>query len=330
VDGIRLRSAENTIQIEFASLNFNVVENIRFEYKLEGSRQDWSAPTESRTVDYASLPPGSYRFLVRAVSAEGMTSKAPASVAFVILPPFWQRWWFAVLAVAAFSLAIVSAHRHRLRQVLELERVRTRIATDLHDDIGSSLTQIAILSEVARRNGKSHDDGAEPLERIADLSRGLLDSMSDIVWSINPQRDYLSDLEHRMRRFASDMLAPRDIDFELDVPMRSEDVPLQAEVRRQVFLIFKECVHNTLRHSGCRRMQVALEYRSHHLLLRLSDDGTGFAASGSANGHGLISMRQRAAGIGGELRITSQPGKGTTVTLQVPLLGRQARIQKSS
>jgi signal transduction histidine kinase len=180
---------------------------------------------------------------------------------------------------------------------------------------------------VARRNGRSHaTDGAEPLERIADLSRGLVDSMSDIVWAINPQRDHLSDLEHRMRRFAADVLAPRDIDLELEVPVRMEDIPLRAEVRRQVFLIFKECIHNIVRHSGCRRVQVALEYQGHRLLLRLSDDGTGFAATGVENGHGLASMRQRAMEIGGKLEIASQAGGGTRITLEVPLLSRPARV----
>jgi len=319
VEGIRLRSAENAVQFEFASLNFDVGQNIRFQYKLEGSRQDWSAPTESRTVDYASLSSGSYRFLVRAVNSEGLSSEVPASVAFVILPPFWQRWWFVGLVAAALSLAIYGAHEYRLRQLLELERVRTRIATDLHDDIGSSLTQIAILSEVARRDGREQSpSGGEPLERIAELSRGLVDSMSDIVWAINPQRDHLRDLEHRMRRFAADVLAPRDIDLELEVPVRMEDIPLRAEVRRQVFLIFKECIHNVVRHSGCRRVQVAMEYRGHRLLLRLSDDGAGFAAAGVENGHGLDSMRRRAMEIGGKLEIVSQPGGGTRIELEVP------------
>ena len=319
VDNIRVRSSENAIQIEFASLDFDVAGNIRFQYKLEGSRQDWSAPTKSRIVDYASLSPGSYRFLVRAVNTEGLASENPASVAFVILPPFWQRWWFVTASAAALALLILAWHRYRVRQLLELERVRTRIATDLHDDIGSSLTQIAILSEVARRNNGNHSAaGAEPLERIADLSRALVDSMSDIVWAINPHRDHLTDLEHRMRRFAADVLAPRDIEFDLEVPVRIDDVPLRAEVRRQVFLIFKECIHNIVRHSGCRHVRVGLEYRGHRLLLTLADDGHGFAAPSDGNGNGLDSMRRRAAEIGGKLEILSAPATGTHTRLTVP------------
>ncbi|HEV2448139.1 MAG TPA: two-component regulator propeller domain-containing protein [Candidatus Sulfopaludibacter sp.] len=326
VAGIRLGPAENHLQIEFSSLNFALGETIRFQYRLEGRGQDWSVPADLRSVNYASLSAGSYRFRVRAVNAEGKTSEVPASVAFVILPPFWQRWWFLGLTAVALSLAIAGAHRYRLRQALELERVRIRIATDLHDDVGSSLTQIAILSEVARQNGSAPKAaGAEPLERIADLSRGLVDSMSDIVWAINPERDHLSDLEYRMRRFASDVLAPRDIEFELDVPAGAEDIPLGADVRRQVYLIFKECIHNVVRHSGCARVRMTLESRGHRLVMRVSDDGKGFVPSGDGHGHGLASMRQRAAAAGGELSIYSEPDKGTAVTLQVPVERKSLR-----
>jgi signal transduction histidine kinase/ligand-binding sensor domain-containing protein len=331
VDGIRLRPGEGAIQIAFASLHFDTVDAVRFQYKLDARGQDWSPPTESPTVDYAGLSAGAYGFSVRAVNAERMTSEAPASVVFVILPPFWQRWWFELLAVAASALAIVGAYKYRLRQALELERVRTRIATDLHDDIGSSLTQIAILSELVRRNGGSRQaDGLESLERIGNLSRGLVDSMSDIVWSINPQRDHLGDLEFRMRRFASDMLAPRDIDFELKVPAGAKDIAVDADIRRHIYLIFKECIHNAVRHADCTRVEVTLEARHHVLLLRHSDDGKGFQPPAAGQGHGLANMRRRAAEAGGELQIKSEPGCGTIVTFQVPLAKKSAGARIST
>jgi signal transduction histidine kinase len=330
VVGLRLRSAENAIQFEFASLNFDVDESIRFQYKLEGSRQGWSAPTESRSVDYASLSSGSYRFLVRAVNSEGLASEVPASVGFVILPPIWQQWWFVGLLTAAICTAVVAAHRYRVQQLLELERVRTRIATDLHDDVGSSLTQIAILSEVARRNGSHVTDGAEPLERIADLSRGLVDSMSDIVWSINPQRDHLRDLESRMRRFASDVLAPRDIDFELTVSAGAGDIGLDAEVRRHLYLVFKESIHNSVRHANCRQVRATLETRGRLLTLRVTDDGKGLPLAEDAHGHGIANMRRRAAAAGGQLGIESEPGRGTSVTIQVSIDRAAARSRAST
>src|SRR5581483_80554 len=132
---------------------------------------------------------GSYRFLVRAVNSDGARSPQPASIAFTILPPLWMRWWFLLLAAATVSAATYWFHRYRVSRLLELERVRTRIATDLHDDIGSSLSQIAILSEVANRNRDPNQlKLAAPLADIAGISRELVDSMSDIVWATDPER----------------------------------------------------------------------------------------------------------------------------------------------
>jgi signal transduction histidine kinase len=219
-----------------------------------------------------------------------------------------------------FWTAAVSAHRYRLRQVLQLERVRTRIATDLHDDIGSSLTQIAVLSEGVRRNLNGQGGtAATQLSRVAELSRELVDSMSDIVWSINPQRDHLSDLAYRMRRFASDVFTARDIEFDFTAPEHGEHTAVRAEVRRQTFLIFKECAHNIVRHAGCDRVEVVLKTGRHRLMLKMHDNGRGFAMAENAHGHGLASMERRAREMGGRLDISSAPGRGTAIALSVPL-----------
>lgn len=184
---LRFAHTQNQVRVDFFSLGFAPGEILRYQFKLEGAGGDWSAPTNERTVFYANMRPGTYRFMVRAVNADGLTSEQPASVTFTILAPVWQRWWFITLAVAATSLLIFAAHRYRVRRLLELERIRTRIATDLHDDIGASLSQIAILSEVARREVRAENTRAtRPLMQIAAASAELVDSMSDIVWAINP------------------------------------------------------------------------------------------------------------------------------------------------
>lgn len=208
----------------------------------------------------------------------------------------------------------------REERLIELERVRRRIATDLHDDIGSSLTQIAILSEVIRqRVGDDASSVTEPLSMIAGASRELVDSMSDIVWAINPQKDHLTDLTQRMRRFASDSFTARNISFQLRLPETAEDIKLGANLRREVFLIFKETVNNMVRHSRCSEAEIELRFADESLLLSLRDNGCGFDVTGESDGHGLVSMRDRARGIGGTLELTSEPGRGTTTTLAVPL-----------
>jgi ligand-binding sensor domain-containing protein/signal transduction histidine kinase len=320
VSGLELDPAEAPIQIDFASLKFGIGDVIRYQYRLEGADRDWSEPTEVRTASYARLGPGHYRFLVRAVNSGGRASLAPAAVSFRIVPPIWRRWWFLAIAGVLMAATIYTAYRFRLARSLEVERVRTRIATDLHDDIGSSLTQIAIMSELARREG-TDQRVAEPLARIADLSRELVDSMSDIVWAVNPKRDHVGDLAQRMRRFASDVCTAANIEVVFHVPPQRADASLHSDVRREVFLVFKESINNIARHCRGGHVDVVLEVRGSQLVMRVGDDGQGFRIEQSSEGHGqgLASMAERARRLGGHLEIASEPGRGTTVTLTVPL-----------
>src|SRR5439155_11562749 len=198
----------------------------------------------------------------------------------------------------------------------ELERVRQRIATDLHDDIGSSLTQISIMSEVAQNRA---GENTPALTTIANSSRELIDAMSDIVWAINPQKDHLSDLNQRMRRFAADVLTARNVELDFRAPMQDKDVELGANIRREVFLIFKETVNNMVKHSGLTRAEIEFRISDGDLVLRASDNGSGFDTNGESDGHGLMSMRERTAALAGTLNIVSAPGEGTTITLSVPL-----------
>ncbi len=337
---LELAPTRNNVQVDFFGLDFHAGESLRYQYRLEGADADWSAPTEQRSVMYGNLQPGTYRFLVRAISSQGLASENPAIVSFKILPPFWLRWWFVMIAAIVIgSAAYTFAHsryqrikaireadeakrRGREERFAELERVRRRIATDLHDDIGSSLTQISILSEVVQqRTGANDSQLSAPLAMIASASRELVDSMSDIVWAINPQKDHLNDLTQRMRRFASDVLTSRDIAFEFNEPDEENDVPLGANIRREVFLIFKESVNNLVRHSGCSEVKIDFQIDGDLLNLTVSDDGKGFDRSVNGDGHGLSSMGQRAAGIGGRLDIISRPGEGATIALELPLPG---------
>jgi ligand-binding sensor domain-containing protein/signal transduction histidine kinase len=336
IEGLRLESNQNQVQIDFLGLGFGAGELLRYQYKLEGAGvADWSAPTDARSVTFANLSPGSYRFLVRAVNTDGVESATPASVTFQILRPIWLRPWFLLLAALLVGGLIFAVARYRLKRLVELERVRTRIATDLHDDIGSSLSQIAILSEVvSQRVPQDNAPVIEPLSLIAGTSREMVDSMSDIVWAINPQRDHLSDLTQRMRRFASDILSARDIDFRFRAPDAEKDIRLGADLRREVYLIFKECVNNLVKHSGCTEAELELRIVNHWIVLRISDDGRGFdtaAPSGdngngngaSLGGHGLLSMHRRAVALGGTFEVKSAKGRGTVSTLKVPARGRR-------
>jgi signal transduction histidine kinase len=193
--------------------------------------------------------------------------------------------------------------------LLELERVRTRIATDLHDDIGSNLTRISLLSELA----KQQSGNGKLLGSIAEIARESVSSMNDIVWAISPQHDRLTDLTRRMRQHAEEVFTLRDIRMEFNAPSSEADIQLPVGTRRDVLLIFKEAVNNAARHSGCTKAAIDFRCEHHTLCLQISDNGKGFETESENEGHGLRSMARRAEVLGGKLRIDSQPGEGTTV-----------------
>jgi signal transduction histidine kinase/streptogramin lyase len=304
------------VRIDYFGFAFAAGESLLFQYRLVGGDGRWSGPTPRDSVEYGALAPGRYRFEVRAHRG----GEAPASVAFRVHPPVWRRWWFVSLVLATAVLAARQAHRLRLRRLVEVEKVRTRIASDLHDDIGSSLSQIAILSELASRRLGAHEPPTRDLlAAIASASRDTVASMGDIVWAIDAGRDHLGDLVHRMRRVASDVFTAREIAFAFHAHVPREDAPMGADLRRQVFLLFKEAVHNAARHSRCSRAEATVRVEGGSLRVVLTDDGRGFDAAAAHDGHGLDSMRERARAVGGRLDIESAAGRGTTVTLAVPL-----------
>ena len=347
-----LAHTQNNFQIDFFGLDFHAGETLRYQFMLEGADKVWSGPTEQRTVNYANLRPGKYRFLVRALNSDGVASARPAVLAFTILPPLWLRWWFLTLVTLLVVTLLYLVYRYRLAhlqqvnaalseaktaeeklgraredRLVELQKVRTRIATKLHDDIGASLTQIAILSEVAQKSLNGNGASVTPLQSITTVSNELVDSMSDIVWAINPEKDHLQDLIQRMRRFASDVLLARNISLDFDAPSYAADIPLGANPRRAVFLIFKETLANIVKHAGATQVHVQFEFSPQQLTLRIVDNGCGFAVTDVGNslftdqkgGHGILSMKKRAAEMNGRLHLNSVPGKGTTTMLELSL-----------
>ena len=327
VPEIRLGANDNQVQIDYVGLNFNTGERVKYQYKLEGIDADWSSATDQRSVNYAHLSPGSYRFVVRAVGSDGSISQSPARASFSILPPLWQRWWFVMLVAITLGLMAYALYRYRLARLLELERVRTRIATDLHDDIGSNLSLIAMASDVANRQAQNVDKQmAGWLSLISSTSRETVDSMSDIVWAVNPAKDRLFDLIQRMRRVAEETLTTKDISLRFTAPDKDTDLRLGADMRREVFMVFKEGLNNIARHSQGTGADLSLRLEARRLELKLVDNGRGFDPKEAGDGNGLASMRRRAEKLGGTIHFESEAGQGTKITITVPLDGnRRAR-----
>ena len=312
-----LGSSRNQIEIEYASVDLESVASLRYQYRLSGGDNRWSEPLEARTVNFASLPPGALRFEVRAIDADGRPGRQAAALDLLVEAPLWRRWWFLGSAFLLASAIAAALYNYRVRHLLAMERLRTRIATDLHDDIGASLTQISILSELARR-------GEAPglLSDIAETARGMVEDMSDIVWAVNPRHDHFGALMHRMRRFASDTLGGADIDLTFDTEGLPSGFLAPLEARRPLFLVFKEAVNNTARHSHASRAAIRMTLTDSVLRLTIEDDGRGFDAGSSYAGEGLASMARRMHAVGGTAAWESAPGTGTRFTATLPLQKR--------
>ena len=318
VPAFTVQPGNRRVEIDFVTPGARTADGLQYQHRLDGVDQDWTA-TQARTVTLAGAAPGSYRFVVRSVFANG-TETEPATVEFTILAPIWRRPWFIViLALSAVALAY-SAYRYRVSRLLELERIRTRIASDLHDDIGAALSRIAVLSEVARHEaGGIHPAVSTRLSVIAGAAREVLDSMNDIVWAINPRHDQLRGLTQRMRRFAGDVFTARGIAFSFRAPDEERFLRVAADVRRHVFLIFKEATNNIVRHAGAAQADVEIRVDGSRLILTIGDNGRGFDVAAERDGNGLANMRDRARAMGGQLEVRSSAGAGTTVTLTARL-----------
>lgn len=319
----RFAAGSDRIRIGFVAPSADLDEAPAYRYRLAGLDDTWSAPTRDRAVNYAGLSPGDYRFEVRAVGLGGEEG-ATATVAFTLPPPLWRRWW----ALTAFASLLLGGaflfHRQRLARVVAVERVRTRIAADLHDDLGASLSRIAVLSEVARRNAASDGRQAPELVEIAETARQITDEAGDIVWSIDPRQDDLASLLRRLRPLAADLLSERGIALDWSGPADAASIHLAPDQRRHLLLILKEALHNAARHSGARRVSVRVDSARHLVRAEVSDDGRGFdaghvaAAAAAGGGRGLPNLRARAKEAGGRLVLLSAPGAGTTVKLELP------------
>jgi ligand-binding sensor domain-containing protein/two-component sensor histidine kinase len=320
LEKVVLAHNQNSITIEYSALSFLQRDKMVYYTKMEGVDDEWQRVDRYSTSNYTLLPPGNYIFKVRCENADGISSKNITSLRIYVRPPFWQQEWFIMLGIFALAALIYLAHRVRVNQLMQMEKVRGRIARDLHDDMGSTLSTINILSEMAKMKvGKDTEKTSEYISKISDNSNRMMEAMDDIVWSINPMNDSMQRITARMREFATGVLEAKDIEVLFTVDEKVKDLRLDMESRRDFFLIFKEAVNNIAKYSGCRRTYIDITVNAHKLVMQIRDDGKGFDVQQADSGNGLSNMKKRAESIKGTLAIESIPGIGTKVRLEAPL-----------
>lgn len=314
---IELPNDRNTFSISFALVG--LPDTLVYYYKLDGADNGWTQALKSQTVNYTLLPPGSYTFLVRAQNKKGTLVTPITKLPILIRIPFWLSWWFILLGCLLFTGIIYYFHRQSVNRILAIEAIRQKVARDLHDDMGSTLSTINILSMMAKN--KLAEDPAKAgafLTKISDNSSRMMEAMDDIVWSINPANDSMDKIVARMRSFATEVLEAKDIDLAFTVSGDVQSVHLDMEQRRDFFLIYKEAINNIAKYAHCKKTIITLELTQQKLTLSIADDGAGFDVAAADTGNGLNNMRKRAENLG-SITIESIPGSGTTVCLQIPV-----------
>ena len=314
---IRLSYKQNIISFSFAALNYTRPEKNQYKYMLENYDKDWVVTNASRRfANYTNLDPGTYVLKVKGSNNDGVWNETPTELKIIITPPFWQTIWFMALIALAVIGIVYAFYRYRIGQILLLQRVRNKIAADLHDDIGSTLNSIALYSDLAKKQPSQRD---RALDMIGENSRKIIDSMSDIVWMINPRNDSFDKIIFRMRSLTYDLLKTKKIECLFKYDEALNEISLPMGMRRNIYLIFKEALNNIIKYSNATRASIKMLHEKNNIILLISDNGIGFDHSVSHNGNGLSNMAQRAAEIGAKLNIESEQGVGTNIELNVKL-----------
>jgi signal transduction histidine kinase/ligand-binding sensor domain-containing protein len=316
LDRLTLSPRDRAIDLEFAALDFRAPLRHRYVYRLDGFDDDWVDGGTRRFARYTALRPGDYTFRVQVAGSRRTPNGSEALLAVTVLPPFWQTWWFRGVVAASLVTLLGLAYRVRVRRLIEVERMRLRIAGDLHDELGSELSAIALMSAMLGRHDYLEARDRERLADVESSTRRVMDGLREIVWCIDPEHDTLGSLAVRMRSAAARLLA--NVDHEFVTNLADSTRPVDMDVRRSLFLACKELVANAARHSGARRVEVRFAHEAGRLVLEVADDGVGLPEGGTREGRGLRAVRRRAALLGADLQIESRPGAGTRVRLVRP------------
>ena len=304
---------ENYFKFEFIGINFTEPHGTRYKYRLKGLENKWSV-TRHNYVQYTNLKNNDYTFEVMAGNRWGYWSR-PVTYSFVIGPPFWKTWWFALLILLIITIPSIIIIRQRTLRTMAMQNLRAKIAADLHDDIGAGLSEISILSAVIP--AKAPEDYVKQLrpdlEKIGVTARSIIDKMSDIVWMVNPHKDSMASLINRLTDSFRDIFEAKGIQFTTRNIEALNRKKIKMEYRQHLFLIFKEAIHNAVKYSGAQSITLSVHIHGTKLRIKLQDNGRGIKDQKSVSGNGLKNMKKRAADINGALFVTSKPGKGTTV-----------------
>ncbi len=316
-ENLSFKHGDNFISVELSSLQLSQPGTVKYKYQLAGLNNEWIETGNARKISFTSLPPGHYALYVKVTNPQGEWSPAMQLVEFTILYPYWQQWWFYLLCGLTIILIVYAIIKFREKQLKKLYAMRNKIANDLHDDVGSALSTINLYSEVAKmKSDTENNDIQNILNKISVTSIEMQENMNHIVWSLQPRNDNFDQMMLRMKSFALENLQSKNIITEFLVDEKLNELKISADKRKELFLIFKEVIHNIIKYANCSEVKIHFQKINNELHMTLSDNGKGFDTATTFSGNGLHTMQERAKQLKGILEIVSEDGKGTNVFLR--------------
>jgi signal transduction histidine kinase/ligand-binding sensor domain-containing protein len=321
-----LSPKENNLLISFSALNLQRSNEAVFSYKLEGANQDWIDLGSNNSTNLVNLRSGDYVFHLRAKRAgESKWAMLHTPIYFTIATPWYLSWWFMTICVLAIILVIyilvrsyfvrkIEQQKSKIEQQKAVQKERDRIAFDMHDDLGSGLTKISYLSQMAI----SKTQQSEELAKINKTSLELVENMSELIWAMKGENDSLQDLVTYLKLYAVEYVEFNKLNLTLSIPENLTDRPISGESRRNIFLLFKEALHNIVKHANATKVDIELKM-DEYFFLTISDNGIGFEPNSSENSprNGLRNMRKRTESLNGTFEITNK--NGTILSFTFPL-----------
>lgn len=310
---------KNTLEFDFVGLNYTNPSLNKYKYKLEGHDPDWVEANATRLARYAQLPHGDYTFRVQASNNDGLWSTEGASLSISINPPFWKTIWFRILAFILMVSVLWAGYRYRLKKLLELERVKLRIASDLHDEVGSGLSGIALTGEILQRQLEKGEVKPELIQRITKNSRVLASSLDAIVWLIDSKKETIGDLISKCLITAKDLIHDSELEIIDSVPKKEQIKTLNSLQRRNLFLLIKEALNNIAKHSKATITTLEFKIDESRLVVIIKDNGKGFDTKSLKRGRGMGTMQSRAEELEAIFSFESTEEVGTEISVSIKI-----------
>lgn len=311
---IKLSYQDKVISFEFAALHYAIPSKNRYAYKLEGFLDDWIfVDANHRYAKFTNLNPGRYVLKVKASNNDGLWSDTEKAIRIIITPPFWETWWFRGLFVIAFLFVIFLFYEARLNRLLEVERTRTRIARNLHDEVGGSLSSIQYFVRAVRKSllSENMEGVSKYLDLIMESSDDAQEKVKDLIWTVNPEEDGLGKFLIKFNRYASDLLDSKGINYKIELPNGIDNKSIPMEKRQHLWCICKETLTNIVKHSQCKHVDIKFIINNKNLDFYISDDGVGFDAVQKSFSYGIVNIKNRAEQLKAKYELKTSVNNGT-------------------